>query len=327
MSRTWPKTTELAVAAWLCIIWPAGVEARTPEPLPSGATSAALVPVPPAGAPAAWGYVAAGLLEGRTRLRARYDLYQCLSVTAGGRYGFSLPWRFFSHLGLGAELTLLEILAERVSVPPAIDERHARVGLGTARVWVSARVVKERLARWARIEAGLWLRVHLPTTTLVHSEERYPQVPWRLVLGPNSSRAALLELPGLGAWAELWGGWLSLGLAWVPLVWGVVGGAEDRFLTHLALTASSRVWQGSCGSVRACRLDLGADLLLLAAMSSPVYTDDVNSAAVGLGGRFSFPPFAFGAVVRYGFGTPATGYGEWTGTLELRYGFAGLSGD
>ncbi len=327
MGRLWLRRSIWILVPGLCVAWPRHAGAGTPEPLPSGATSVALVPVPPAGSPAAWTHVTAGLIQDRTRLRASYELYQCLSVTAGGRYGFLLPWRFFSHVGLGAELTLLEVLAEEVSVPPAIQERHARAGLGVGRLWVSSRIVKERLAEWVRLEAGLWLRAHLPTTTLVHSEERYPQVPWRLVLGPNSSRAALLELPGLGAWAEFWGGWLSLGLAWVPLVWGVVGGAEDRFLTHLALTASSRVWQGSCGSVRACRLDLGADLLLLAAMSSPVYTDDVNSAAVGLGGRFSFPPFAVGAAVRYGFGTPATGYGEWTGTLEFRYAFAGQSGD
>ena len=291
-------------------------------PMTDPSTSVGLSPLSTTAPTATWMTLSTGLVEDWWRLRSHYELYRILAAAGGAHFRLELPWRWLRAVGLGGQFTLPDILLQKVVVEPAIRERYVAGGTGNLVLWTTVQIVDERLSRSPpiRVTAGVWLRAVAPTTTLVRTQDRYPLVPWRLVLGPNSDQGALIELPGLTADLSMWHGLLQVQLGWVPLIWGAVRNGPDRFLTSASLQVGSRPWQrGPTRRLELRAVDVAVQVRVLGAMNDPVYTDPVRAGSVGAWFRLWFGYLGIAGGVHYGFGTPRTGYGEWLGTVELTF--------
>jgi hypothetical protein len=289
------KRTHLSAVVALVFLTSAKPARSQPLPAPSCAdpTPFALAPLPPAPDPSAWTCFAASWLDRWQRGRAKYNQIG-FGLKAGGLYGRTLPSKHLNHLAVGGEIRLFSWLNHETDVPPAIEETADAVGLGETRLFVQLQLFdskghKIKFNNW-HLRGSVLLRITLPTDSTVGRSDRYPLLPWHLVLGPPSRdyRYALMEMVGITASAD-WKDRFHGQLHWTPMVWGIVGGGSDRFLTHLHILVSGRPSK---------YIDLGLELFGVWGWSTPYGTSEV---------------------VTEGFGIVISGLmGQWTAQLHVR---------
>ena len=298
------------------------------------ATPLALSVLPLTGETLVFADVTCGQTANRSRLRAHYHEYQATALLVGGQWGLTLNRKAVQTIAVGGNFEVLSYLVEAVDVQPAIHERHQLAGLGNLQVYAQMQWFDSRTwglgLKGLHLTAGAALRGTAPTTTLTMSKNRHPRIPWLAAFSDDArgGRAGLLEA-NLSTRASLWHGRLSALLSWTPMAWGIVRGAPDRFLTHLALELAGRPWQTAANSGDATirsdfkpqAFELAVEVAGLFAYNHPRYTDDLVTGSVGLAARLWLGPLAVELGMRYGFGDTLVGFGTYVAGAAVTYRF------
>jgi hypothetical protein len=303
-------------AAIFCVFAPALARGRPPAPLALQVTPFAHTPQAFDSPPRVWLSMAGGQLQEWSRLRAQYTQAAYFNMRVGGQYTHGVPCSFLNRLGYGLDLTVLSALGTQVEVAPAIDETHDVVGVGNLRMFVFAQGVDSAKRGWDlagfRLVVGALFRATAPTASYMGRKHRYPLLPWKDVLGPDSGdrNSAILEMFGLGALVSRWQDRLAAQIHWTPVVWGAVRGDTDRFLTHFHVVLSGRPIQ---------YLELVAEAFGLLAYNDPRYTADVIGGGTGFGVRGLIQDWSVTVGFRYGGGDILQTYGKWVVGAQVAY--------
>jgi len=297
------------------------------------ATPLALSVLPLTGETLVFADVTCGQMADRSRLRAHYHEYQAAALLVGGQWGLNLNRRAIQTMAVGGAFQVMSYLVESVDIPPAIHERHQMAGLGNLQLYAQMQWFDNRTwgidLKGLHLTAGAAIRGTAPTTTLTMSQNRHPKIPWLAAFSDDArgARAGLLEA-NLSTRASLWHGRLSALLSWTPMAWGIVRGASDRFLTHLAIELAGRPWQAAADRTAAKAegfdprsFELALEVAGLFAYNHPRYTDDMVTGTIGLAARLWLGPLAVELGMRYGFGDALVGFGTYIGGAAVTYRF------